>query len=87
MQDVKEGVIASRIAAHSSDLVKGIGSALNWDRSMSLARKKRNWKRQIKLSLDPDKSMRYYGCEGLPSGNVCAMCGKYCAIKLSDAAL
>ncbi|MBU0549786.1 MAG: phosphomethylpyrimidine synthase ThiC [Candidatus Omnitrophica bacterium] len=87
LEDVKEGVIASRIAAHSADLVKGIKSAINWDRKMSSARGKRNWKKQIKLSLDPDKSMRYYGNGKQRPGEVCTMCGKYCAIKLSDISL
>ena len=83
VQDVKEGVIASRIAAHSSDLVKGIKSAQDWDKKMSIARRRRNWKKQIKLSLDPNKSKHYYQTQILPNSNVCTMCGKYCAIKLS----
>ena len=81
--DVKEGVIASRIAAHSSDLVKGIRSALDWDMDMSIARGRRNWGRQIRLSLDPGKSMHYYGAKKSLLDDVCSMCGEYCAIKLS----
>ncbi|MFC1592926.1 phosphomethylpyrimidine synthase ThiC [Candidatus Omnitrophota bacterium] len=84
IEDVKQGVIASRIAAHSGNLVKGIPSALRWDKEMSTARGKRNWKKQIKLSLDPEKSIRYYGSTKQRSGEVCTMCGEYCAIKLSD---
>jgi phosphomethylpyrimidine synthase len=83
IEDVKQGVIASRIAAHSSDLVKGIRSALDWDRGMSIARGQRNWKKQIRLSLDPRKSKQYYGAEKSPLDNVCSMCGEYCAIKLT----
>ncbi|MFH1338686.1 MAG: phosphomethylpyrimidine synthase ThiC, partial [Candidatus Omnitrophota bacterium] len=85
--DVKEGVIASRIAAHSGDLVKGIRSALDWDRDMSTARGVRNWKKQIRLSLDPEKSKHYYGRRKLQLNDVCSMCGEYCAIKLSEASL
>lgn len=85
--DVKEGVIASRIAAHSGDLVKGIKSALSWDRNMSVARGRRNWQRQIALSLDPKKSRRYYGRGVSLLDNVCSMCGEYCAIKLSKRSL
>ncbi|MFC1658327.1 phosphomethylpyrimidine synthase ThiC [Candidatus Omnitrophota bacterium] len=87
INDVKEGVIASRIAAHSSDLVKGIKSALGWDRDMSLARGKRNWRQQIKLSLDPEKSKAYYGTDKSSGNGVCSMCGEYCAIKLSKRSL
>ena len=87
IQDVKDGVIASRIAAHSGDLVKGIRSAQDWDKNMSIARGKRNWKKQIKLSLDPSKSKHYYQTQILPNSDVCTMCGKYCAIKLSAASL
>ncbi|MFH1577579.1 MAG: phosphomethylpyrimidine synthase ThiC [Candidatus Omnitrophota bacterium] len=85
IEDVKEGVIASRIAAHAGDLTKGIKSALEWDRKMSIARGKRNWKKQIKISLDPDKSTRYYG--NLPNREVCTMCGEYCAVKLTEFSL
>jgi phosphomethylpyrimidine synthase len=82
-EDVKDGVIASRIAAHAADLVKGIKSAQDWDRKMSVARGNRNWKKQIKLSVDPGKSMRYFGAQNLRSADVCTMCGEYCALKLS----
>ncbi len=85
LEDVKNGIIASRIAAHSSDLVKEIKPALQWDREMSIARGKRDWNTQIKLSLNPQKSMHYYGKKkGLSHKKVCSMCGEYCAIKLSD---
>lgn len=88
INDVKEGVIAARIAAHSSDLVKGIRSALNWDRDMSIARGRRNWQRQIRLSLDPVKSRKYYGNRAkLLPDHVCTMCEEYCAIKLSGISL
>ncbi|MFH1678666.1 MAG: phosphomethylpyrimidine synthase ThiC, partial [Candidatus Omnitrophota bacterium] len=76
VDDVKEGVIASRIAAHSGDLVKGIKSALERDKNISMARGKRNWKKQIKLSIDPEKAMRYYTSHKQPPGDVCTMCGK-----------
>ncbi len=84
IDDIREGVIASRIAAHSSDLAKGIKSAIDWDRSMSIARRNRNWKRQIKLSMDPQKCTRYYNQGKLKNSKVCTMCGEYCAIKLSE---
>ncbi len=84
VEDVREGVVASRIAAHAADIVKGVNSAIDWDRKISQARKKRDWKKQIKLSLDPDKA-RQYRLSSKPSLlDVCTMCGKYCSIKLME---
>jgi phosphomethylpyrimidine synthase len=86
-EDVREGVIASRIAAHAADLVKKIKSSISWDREMSVARKKRNWKRQIELSIDKDKA-RYYRDSSRPRlSDVCTMCGEYCSIKLIEKCL
>ncbi len=87
VSDVKEGVIASRIAAHAADIVKKIKSATQWDKEMSLARKRRDWKRQIKLSIDPDKA-KYYRTSSRPHLlDVCTMCGEYCSIKLMEKCL
>lgn len=86
-EDVREGVIASKIAAHAADIVKGVKSAIAWDRKMSEARKKRDWKKQITLSIDPDKA-RYYRESSKPELlDVCTMCGKYCSIKLMEKCL
>ncbi|MCX5700121.1 MAG: phosphomethylpyrimidine synthase ThiC [Candidatus Omnitrophica bacterium] len=82
IEDVKEGVIASRIAAHAADLVKNRKSAIKWDREMSLARKARDWKKQIKLSIDPDKAKEYRRSSQPKNSDVCTMCGNYCSIKL-----
>jgi phosphomethylpyrimidine synthase len=84
IEDVKEGVIASRIAAHAADIVKGIKSAKVWDREMSEARKKRDWKKQIALSIDPDKAKYYRNSSKPHLLDVCTMCGKYCSIKLME---
>ncbi|MDP3142546.1 MAG: phosphomethylpyrimidine synthase ThiC [Candidatus Omnitrophota bacterium] len=84
IHDVKEGVIAARIAAHAADIAKGIKSAREWDRQMSLARKKRDWKRQIKLSIDPDKAKKYRESSQPKQRDVCTMCGEYCSIKLIE---
>jgi phosphomethylpyrimidine synthase len=84
IEDVREGVIASRIAAHAADIVKKVKSAIQWDRFMSEARKKRDWKKQIELSIDPAKA-RYYRTSSKPGLlDVCTMCGKYCSIKLME---
>ena len=86
-EDVREGVIASKIAAHAADIVKKVKSALKWDRQMSLARKKRDWKKQIKLSIDPDKAKFYRMSSKPKNSGVCTMCGKYCSIKLMEECL
>jgi phosphomethylpyrimidine synthase len=87
IEDVKEGVIASRIAAHAADIVKGIKSAKVWDREMSEARKKRDWKKQIALSIDPDKAKYYRNSSKPHLLDVCTMCGKYCSIRLMEECL
>ncbi len=83
-EDVKEGVIASRIAAHAADLVKGVKNAACVDRDMSKARKRRNWKKQISLSIDSKKAYDLRKLSKPDIYDVCSMCGKYCAIKLVD---
>ncbi len=80
-EDVRQGVIASRIAAHAADLVKGIKGAIDWDRKMSAARKKLDWAEQAALSLDPDRARRVHALHST-SGTACSMCGKYCAMDL-----
>ncbi|MDD4953606.1 MAG: phosphomethylpyrimidine synthase ThiC [Candidatus Omnitrophica bacterium] len=84
IEDVKTGVIASRIAAHAADIVKNPRVALRWDRDMSVARKKRDWQAQIKLSIDPDKAKRYRKTSQPHLSDVCTMCGEYCSIKLME---
>jgi len=83
-EDVKEGVIASRIAAHAADIVKGVSSAIEWDRAISQARKKRDWKNQIKLSIDPLKAKQYRLSSKPQMSDVCTMCGNYCSIKVME---
>ena len=83
IEDVKEGVIASRIAAHAADIVKGVKGAREWDEQMSRARKALNWKTQARLSLDPELSRQVHG--KIPaSGATCSMCGKYCAMAIVE---
>ncbi|MDD5594881.1 MAG: phosphomethylpyrimidine synthase ThiC, partial [Candidatus Omnitrophica bacterium] len=87
VEDVREGVIASRIAAHSADIAKGLPSAISWDKAMSQARKKRDWKKQIELSIDPEKAKKYRASSKPHLLDVCTMCGKYCSIKLMEECL
>lgn len=84
VQDVREGVIASKIAAHAADIVKNPKKALIWDKKMSQARRNRDWKKQIELSVDPDKAKSYRNSSIPKDTRVCTMCGKYCSIKLMD---
>ena len=87
IEDVREGVIASRIAAHAADIVKRGEPALKLDRKMSLARRKRNWQEQIRLSIDPDKARSYRMSSKPHLFDVCTMCGRYCSIKLMEECL
>jgi len=83
VEDVKEGVIASRIAAHAADIVKGVKGAKEWDEQMSKARKALDWKTQTKLSLDPELSRQVHS--KIPAdGATCSMCGKYCAMAIVE---
>lgn len=81
LQDVKDGIIASRIAGHAADVVKGIKGAADWDKKMSVARKKLDWEEQARLSLDPEKCRRVHTSHAT-SGKACSMCGQYCAMDL-----
>ncbi|MBE0429842.1 MAG: phosphomethylpyrimidine synthase ThiC [Thermoleophilia bacterium] len=82
LEDVRQGVIAARIAAHAADIAKGSVEAAAWDRQMAEARKSLDWESQINLSMDPDKARSVY--EARQSGKVegCSMCGELCAMKL-----
>ena len=84
ISDVREGVVASRIAAHAGDLVKRRRLAIGWDKSISVARQARDWKKQIKLSIDPDKASAYRLSSKPKLSSVCTMCGEYCSIKLME---
>jgi len=80
-QDVREGVVVTKIAAHAADIARGHKQALERDRRMSLARKNLDWKTQIKLAIDPEKAKRYREQNPPAEDDVCTMCGKFCAIK------
>jgi phosphomethylpyrimidine synthase len=83
VQDVKQGVIASRIAAHAADIVKGVKGARQWDEEMSRARKALDWRTQARLALDPELSHRVHS--KIPATSAaCSMCGKYCAMAIVE---
>jgi phosphomethylpyrimidine synthase len=82
LEDVREGVIASRIAAHGADIARGHPGAVAWDFEMSKARKALDWNKQISLSIDPSKAKAYRKSSQPSSDEVCTMCGEFCAIKI-----
>ena len=81
VEDVKEGIIASKIAAHAADIAKGLPGADEWDYQMSEARRNLDWERQFALAIDPEKA-RTYRAESMPEReDTCTMCGKMCAVR------
>jgi phosphomethylpyrimidine synthase len=87
IEDVREGLIASKIAAHAADIAKGVPGAMEPDRKMAVCRKNLDWKGQIGLSFNPDK-VRAWRSETPPAEqDVCSMCGEFCAIRTVERAL
>jgi len=82
IEDVHEGVIASRIAAHAADIVKGVPGAKEWDLKMAKARKALDWQKQIDLAIDPAKAKAKRGARNAEGTEACSMCGDYCAMKI-----
>lgn len=87
IDDVKEGVIVSKLAAHAADIAKGIKGAIDKDIKMAKCRKALDWNGQIALSLNPDK-VKAWRAEVPPTETeVCSMCGEFCAIRTVERAL
>lgn len=87
VDNVIEGVIALKIAAHAADIARGIPSAIEKDRKMAACRKKLDWNGQIALSFNPDR-VREWRAEVPPTEDeVCSMCGEFCAIRTVEKAL
>ncbi|MCY6960021.1 phosphomethylpyrimidine synthase ThiC [Clostridium brassicae] len=81
LEDMKEGIIATKIAAHAADIAKGIKGARDWDNAMSRARRDLDWETMFKLAIDPEKARRYRK-ESIPENeHTCTMCGKMCAVR------
>ena len=83
-EDVKNGVMASRIAGHAADIAKRIPGAMNWDKAMSELRVKRDWKGQIKKSIDPIKAAKYRKSSISINKDFCTMCSDYCSMKIME---
>jgi len=80
VEDVREGLIAYRIAAHAGDIVKIRDRAIKWDAEITKARRTLNWSKQISLAIDPERASMIHNREGQLSGNnvPCTMCGSAC---------
>lgn len=81
--EVRQGVIASLIAAHAADIMKFPGRALQWDDKMSQARRSLDWKAQRELAIDPDRFDEIRN-KYKSSSDACSMCGDLCALKIVD---
>lgn len=81
-EDVKEGVVASRIAAEAADIAKGLPSAWKQEIEMAKARKNFNWKKQYELAFDHEKPKHYRERKASLKNDMCTMCGDYCALRI-----
>ena len=87
VDDVREGIVAARIAAHAADLAKGIPGARAWDDAMARARHQLDWEEQFRLAIDPEKPRRYRETSQPDCDEACTMCGKMCAVRNMNKAL
>lgn len=89
VEDVKQGIIASKIAAHAADIAKGIPGARNMDDRMAKARKMLDWEEQFACALDPEvaKKIRDSRSPENDHSDTCSMCGKFCAVRSMNKAL
>ena len=81
LADMKEGIIASRIAAHAADIAKNIKGARDWDNAMSRARADLDWDTMLNLAMDPVKAREYRESSKPEHDDSCTMCGKMCAVR------
>ncbi|KYK34853.1 MAG: hypothetical protein AYK22_04600 [Thermoplasmatales archaeon SG8-52-3] len=87
VEEVKEGVIASRIAAHAADVARGLDGAIDWDNKMSRARSELDWKKMLELSINPGLARDIRERCKDADEEVCSMCGRFCSIKTSKCAI
>ena len=87
VDEVIEGLVAARIAAHAADIAKSIPGARAWDDAMAEARIRRDWKKQKELSINPERFEELHHKYKRRERDVCTMCGKYCAMKLLEKSL
>lgn len=87
IQDVHEGIVASKIACHAADIVKKVPGAAQWDEEMSWARRRVDFKRMIPLAIDPEKVKAYRESSQPEEEQTCTMCGPKCPMKTLDSIL
>ncbi|MCR5717868.1 MAG: phosphomethylpyrimidine synthase ThiC, partial [Oscillospiraceae bacterium] len=84
INDVKEGIIASKIAAHAADIAKGLPNARDIDNKMADARHKVDWDEMFKYAIDPEKAKAYFESTPPADRHTCSMCGKMCAVRTTN---
>lgn len=84
LDDVREGIAASKIAAHAADIALGLPGARDRDDAMAAARHKLDWDEQFSLALDPEKAERFYHQVPPTERHTCSMCGKMCAVRTTN---
>ena len=84
LQDVRDGIVASKIAAHAADLARGIPGARDWDNAMSKARCAIDWEGMFAQAIDPEKARDYFESRPPQDRHTCSMCGKMCAMRTSN---
>lgn len=82
--DVREGIVASKIAAHAADIALGLPGARDRDNAMAEARHKLDWPAQFALALDPEKAQRFYEQVPPTERHTCSICGKMCAVRTTN---
>ena len=89
VEDTKQGIIASKIAAHAADIAKGVPGARDIDDRMADARQKLDWEAQYECALDPEtaRAIRDSRAPEEDHGDTCSMCGKFCAVRSMNKAL
>lgn len=87
VDDVKHGIIASKIAAHAADIAKGVRGAMDMDNKMADARRKLDWEAQWECALDPETAKAIRDSRAPEHDDTCSMCGKFCAVRSMNKAL
>ena len=87
LDDVKQGIIASKIAAHAADIAKGVRGAREMDDKMAEARQKLDWEGQWACAMDPETAKAIRDDRSPEHEDTCSMCGKFCAVRSMNKAL
>ena len=84
LDDVKEGIVASKIAAHAADIAKGLPGARDIDDKMAIARHNTDWEEMFSIAIDGEKARRYFESTPPQDRHTCSMCGKMCAVRTTN---